>query len=126
MAGASVPEGFDAPWQAELIALQTALVEAGHVSAQEWAETLSRQLHAADAAEDGSDYYPRFLRALEQLLESRRQVGQGEIDDLAAAWRRAAQATPHGKPILLENDPEHAAMNGASLDDGSSIAAGGR
>ncbi|TIT77568.1 MAG: nitrile hydratase accessory protein, partial [Mesorhizobium sp.] len=22
-----------------------------------------------------------------------------------AAWERAAHATPHGKPILLENDP---------------------
>ena len=113
-AGTSAPEGFDALWQAELIALQTALVEAGHLGAQEWAETLSRQLHAADAAVDGRDYYPRFLKALEQLLESRRQVGQGEIADLAAAWRRAAQATPHGKPILLENDPEHAERDGAA------------
>ena len=26
--------------------------------------------------------------------------------DLAAAWRRAAHATPHGKPILLENAPQ--------------------
>ncbi|TGV60741.1 nitrile hydratase accessory protein, partial [Mesorhizobium sp. M00.F.Ca.ET.149.01.1.1] len=24
---------------------------------------------------------------------------------LDAAWERAAHATPHGKPILLENDP---------------------
>ncbi len=27
------------------------------------------------------------------------------IDDLTEAWHRAARATPHGKPILLENDP---------------------
>ncbi len=106
--GVSKPEGFDAPWQAQLLALQAALVEAGHVSAQEWAETLSRELHAADAAEDGSDYYRRFLKALERLLVSRCQAGEGEVDHLAAAWRRAAQATPHGKPVLLENDPESA------------------
>ena len=24
---------------------------------------------------------------------------------LAQRWARAAEATPHGKPILLENDP---------------------
>ena len=32
-------------------------------------------------------------------------AGKGDIDALAAAWERAAHATPHGKPILLENDP---------------------
>ena len=106
IAHAALPEGFDAPWQAELIALQTALVEAGHFSAREWAEALSQELHAVGAAEDGSDYYPRFLKALEKLLESKSQARVGEIEGLAAAWRRAARATPHGKPILLENDPE--------------------
>ena len=30
-------------------------------------------------------------------------------DHLAAAWQRAAHATPHGKPILLENDPQRGA-----------------
>ena len=30
-----------------------------------------------------------------------------DVDRLAEAWQRAAHATPHGKPILLENDPEH-------------------
>ena len=104
--GASETDEFDAPWQAELIALQTALVEAGHLTRQEWALTLSGELGAEGAAEDGSDYYPRFLKALERVLESKRQAGKGEIDDLAAAWRRAAQATPHGQPILLANDPE--------------------
>lgn len=100
------PEGFDAPWQAELIAVQTALVEAGHCTAREWAQTLSQELHAAGAADDGSDYYPRFLKALERIVESRSGTGSGEIDELAAAWRRAARATPHGRPVLLENDPE--------------------
>jgi hypothetical protein len=33
-------------------------------------------------------------------------AGASEVDNLAAAWQRAAHATPHGKPILLENDPE--------------------
>ena len=31
---------------------------------------------------------------------------------MAAAWERAAHATPHGKPILLENDPEHCCNQG--------------
>ena len=29
-----------------------------------------------------------------------------DVDAVAAAWERAAHATPHGKPILLENDPQ--------------------
>ena len=34
--------------------------------------------------------------------------GAGLIDNaLAAAWERAAAATPHGQPIRLENDPLH-------------------
>ena len=31
-----------------------------------------------------------------------------EDPDVAAAWSRAAHATPHGQPILLQNDPERA------------------
>jgi hypothetical protein len=27
------------------------------------------------------------------------------LDERRAAWDRAAHATPHGQPILLENDP---------------------
>ena len=54
---------------------------------------------------DGSDYYEHWLVALEKLLASKGVAPTPEVDAMAAAWERAAHATPHGKPILLENDP---------------------
>ena len=58
-----------------------------------------------DAASDGRDYYEHWLAALEKLLSTKGVTGRSEVDALAAAWERAARATAHGKPILLENDP---------------------
>ena len=45
--------------------------------------------------------------ALEKLLAAKGVAAPPDVDRLAEAWQRAAHATPHGKPILLENDPEH-------------------
>jgi nitrile hydratase accessory protein len=98
---------FSEPWQAEAFAIVVALNERGLFSWSEWADALSAEVKRPGAAQDGSDYYDCWLRALETLLAAKGVAGEGEIDTLAAAWERAAQATPHGKPILLENDPEH-------------------
>ncbi len=84
------------------------LNEAGLIDWTEWAETLSAELHAADAAADGSDYYARWLKALEKLLTAKDIVSGSYVESLAQAWQRAAHATPHGNPILLENDPQGA------------------
>ncbi|MGH6760056.1 MAG: nitrile hydratase accessory protein [Phyllobacterium sp.] len=99
---------FDEPWQAQAFALAVALNERGVFSWSEWAETLSAELKKPDVAADGSDYYDCWLRALETLLERKKLTGNHEVDAVAASWQRAAHATPHGKPILLENDPEFA------------------
>jgi nitrile hydratase accessory protein len=98
---------FAEPWQAEAFAIVVALNERGLFSWSEWADALSAEVKRPDAAQDGSDYYDRWLRALEKLLAAKGVAGGAEVDALAAAWERAAHATPHGKPILLENDPEH-------------------
>jgi nitrile hydratase accessory protein len=97
---------FAEPWQAEAFAIVVALHERGLFSWNEWAETLSAEVKSPAAATDGSDYYEHWLKALEKLLSTKGVAGVAEIDALAAAWQRAAHATPHGKPILLENDPE--------------------
>ncbi len=97
---------FAEPWQAEAFAMVVALHERGLFSWSEWADALSAEVKSSDAAPDGSDYYERWLRALEKLLAAKGVAGVGEVDALAAAWERAAHATLHGKPILLENDPE--------------------
>jgi nitrile hydratase accessory protein len=97
---------FSEPWQAEAFALVVALHERGLFSWGEWATVLSTEVNKPDAASDGSDYYDRWLRALETLLAVKGAAATADVDALAAAWQRAAHATPHGKPILLENDPE--------------------
>ena len=71
----------------------------------EWAEALSSEVKGPAAAADGHDYYERWLAALETLIAQKSVAGRGEVDALAAAWQRAAQATPHGKPIELASDP---------------------
>lgn len=96
---------FAEPWQAEAFALVVALHERGLFSWGEWADALSLEVKRPSAAPDGSDYYEHWLRALEKLLAAKGLAGADEIDSLAAAWERAALATPHGRPILLENDP---------------------
>ena len=94
---------FAEPWQAQVFALTLALNERGVFTLAEWAETLGVALKGA--APDGSDYYERWLSALEVLLVQKDIATPLEVADLTAAWHRAAEATPHGKPILLENDP---------------------
>jgi hypothetical protein len=67
---------------------------------------VSAEVKKPDAAADGSDYYDCWLRALEKLLAAKGIAPPSDVDRLAGAWHRAAHATPHGKPIVLENDPE--------------------
>lgn len=96
---------FTEPWQAQAFALVVALADRGVFSWSEWADTLSQEVHRPDAAEDGHDYYEHWLHALERLLVAKGVTSAGNIDQLTAAWQRAAHATPHGKPIELRNDP---------------------
>ena len=96
---------FDEPWQAQAFALTVALHDNGQFSWSEWADALSAEVRRPGAASDGHDYYEHWLAALETLLASKGLAAKADVDTLAAAWERAAHATPHGKPILLENDP---------------------
>lgn len=96
---------FAEPWQAEAFALVVALHARGLFTWNEWASALSSEVKLPGAAPDGSDYYDHWLAALEKLLSTKGVAGAAEIDGLAEAWHRAARATPHGKPILLANDP---------------------
>lgn len=96
---------FREPWEAQAFALVVALQDRGVLAAAEWAEALGAEVGKPGAAADGRDYYLHWLAALEKLLAAKGLTSASSIDDLAAAWRRAAQATPHGKPVMLENDP---------------------
>lgn len=99
---------FDEPWQAQAFALVVALQERGLFTATEWAQALGVEVQRQDARADGSDYYLHWLSALERLLAAKGVAQAGEIGMVTEAWQRAAHATPHGQPILLENDPQRA------------------
>jgi nitrile hydratase accessory protein len=57
---------FEAPWQARAFALAVAAHEAGLFDWPEWSAALGKALEGARP--DGSDYYERWLLALERLL----------------------------------------------------------
>jgi nitrile hydratase accessory protein len=101
---------FNQPWQA--FAMVVALHDRGVFTWVEWAAAISAEIaeHTAKhgSSDDGSQYYEHWLEALEHLLIAKGQTNHAAIDDLAAAWARAAEATPHGKPIELANDPQRA------------------
>ena len=92
---------FEEPWQAEAFAIVVALHERGLFTWNQWADALSTHVKAPG----GENYYAAWLAALEKLLISLNVTATTEVDALTEAWQRAAHATPHGQPILLENDP---------------------
>ncbi|MGY6634284.1 MAG: nitrile hydratase accessory protein [Alkalilacustris sp.] len=94
---------FAEPWQAQAFALTVALHAQGQFTWPQWAAALSHAMEGA--AQDGSEYHDRWLVALERLLADQGAAAPDEVAALAAAWQRAARATPHGQPIALENDP---------------------
>ncbi len=100
---------FDAPWQAEALAISVALQDAGLITAWEWAQALGEERNREGLADDGSDYYDCVVAALEALLSRKAVTTAKEIGAMAQSWHRAARATPHGNPIVLENDPNRLA-----------------
>jgi nitrile hydratase accessory protein len=94
---------FRAPWHAEAFAMAVALHASGHFTWSEWTATLAGALCDAAGGDDPEDaYYGAWLTALERLLAEKGLVGEAELRRCAAAWDRAARATPHGQPIVLE------------------------
>jgi nitrile hydratase accessory protein len=96
---------FAAPWETQVFALVVSLQEAGLFTWADWAQALGRTIRPDEGAEEAADY-GRWLETLERLLAERGVAAGPDIETRTAAWMRAAHATPHGQPILLENDPE--------------------
>ena len=95
---------FAAPWQAQAFALAVHLHAKGLFTWPQWADALAAEIRAAGAADDGSRYYELWLAALEKIVAARGATSAAALRDRADAWRRAAAATPHGRPIELRND----------------------
>jgi nitrile hydratase accessory protein len=106
MAGDLPPEApvFQEPWEAQAFALVVALHERGVFAWPEWTQALAAAI-CAEAHEDGDAYYHYWLAALERLVSEKGLVAAPDLATRKESWRRAAHATPHGSPILLENDP---------------------
>ena len=92
---------FGAPWEAQAFAMAVTLHQRGLFTWGEWAEQLGAALKAAPE----TPYYETWLATLEGLVVAKGVAGQDVLAERAAAWDRAAHATPHGAPILLANDP---------------------
>jgi nitrile hydratase accessory protein len=99
---------FAAPWQAQAFALAVHLHAKGVFTWPQWADALAAEIRAAGSADDGARYYEHWLAALEKLVAAQGATDAAALQARAQAWRRAAAATPHGKPIELANDPQAA------------------
>lgn len=102
---------FAEPWQAQAFAMAVALHQSSLFTWAEWADALSTEIKQAQADGDpdhGDTYYDHWLAALEKLVIAKGVADNDVLHALRAAWDRAADATPHGQPILLENDPQRA------------------
>ncbi len=98
---------FAEPWQAHAFAMTLKLHEAGKFTWEEWAMTLAAEIDAAKAAGDpdlGDTYYLHWLAALEGLIRSKNILSTDELSQRKAAWQAAADATPHGEPIVLQDN----------------------
>lgn len=116
------PPVFAAPWQAHAFAMAVRLNAMGLFSWSEWSEALAgaeREAARVGACNrDAPDLvdpdladtaYGHWIAALEALLVAKGVVSRQDVDAMTAAWHRAAEATPHGQPVVLEADPHHAA-----------------
>jgi nitrile hydratase accessory protein len=90
---------FAEPWQASAFAMVIELNRQGLFTWSEWAQTLGSVVHGPEA-----DYYEHWLDALQRLVIAKGVCDPDAIAALAAAWSRAADATPHGEPIALADD----------------------
>ena len=107
---ASIPRDVDGPvfptpWAARAFALAVALNERGLFTWPEWSETLGPKVAIATARResDPEAYWEAWLAALEDILGRKSVADRGDLLELKDAWRRAAEATPHGQPIELSS-----------------------
>jgi nitrile hydratase accessory protein len=96
---------FREPWEAHAFALAVSLHERGLFTWSEWADALALQIAAAQAAGDadlGDTYYRHWLAALETLVSAKGAATRTELTRTRDAWEHAAERTPHGKAIELQ------------------------
>ncbi|WP_375160307.1 nitrile hydratase accessory protein [Bradyrhizobium sp. RDT46] len=96
---------FRAPWEAHAFAMALTLHQRGVFTWPEWAAALASEIKRAQAAGDpdtGETYYLHWLATLEGLVASKGVASLDALHRYRDAWDRAADRTPHGKPIVLQ------------------------
>ena len=99
---------FNEPWEAQAFAMALALHRRGLFTWGEWAALLADEIARAQAAGDpdrGDTYYRHWLAALERIVAEKGVADRDTQTRYRDAWARAANATPHGEPIVLK--PAH-------------------
>lgn len=104
MNGPIPQKNFAAPWEAQVFAMVVTLQERGLFTWAEWSEKLGAEIRPAEGSEQAADYR-HWLATLERILAERNVADGAAVSARAEAFLRAAEATPHGQPIRLENDP---------------------
>lgn len=95
---------FRAPWEAHAFAIAVSLHARGLFTWPEWASALAQQITRAQAegdADTGETYYLHWLATLERLVAEKGVTSATTLTRYRDAWDRAADRTPHGKPIEL-------------------------
>lgn len=101
---------FREPWEAQAFAMALALHERGVFTWPEWAATLGAEIKRAQAAGDpdtGETYYRHWLAALERLVAEKGVTTSDMLARTRDAWEHACARTPHGKPIVLQDQDFH-------------------
>lgn len=96
---------FAEPWQAQVMAVASALVAAGRFTAAQWSETLGAEIakaNAAGAPDNAATYYQSALEALERLSKEQALTDAAQLSARKSAWIEAYEHTPHGQPVELK------------------------
>ena len=94
---------FPAPWAARAFAFTLALHERDVFTWPQWAEALGAAIRDGQDDSDPESYWLCWLSALEALLAVKAVAEPSELAVLRSAWRQAAEETPHGEPIELQD-----------------------
>ena len=84
-----------------------ALHECGVFGWSEWTAILSDEINQAQAKGDpdiGKTYYRHWLAALERIVAEKGVTDVAALARCGEAWRRAAERTAHGAPIILRGE----------------------
>jgi nitrile hydratase accessory protein len=77
---------FNEPWESRVFGMAIGLCDRGFYDWDEFRELLIAEISSADARQENSSYYERFLRVLQRLVVEKRICDDAEIDQRAAAF----------------------------------------